>query len=125
MQKSRVENEQTPSWQKLPIVLGNSLPGKNVALDLEIQTKDLEMNKQNKDWLMSLERERLDQSWKQIRPAAITEFTKVIYKEKPTNHRFRDNVMFQEGRYSMGARDEAAITGHRLAENLIGKKGKE
>jgi hypothetical protein len=125
LQKSRAENEQAPLRQELPIVVGNSLPSKNVAFDLEIQTKDLEMNKQNKDWLMSLERERLDQSWKQVRPAAITEFTKVIYKQKPTNHRFRDNVMFQEGRYSMGARDEAALTGHRLAENLIGKKAKE
>jgi hypothetical protein len=124
LQKSRAGNEQASLRQELPSLLGVSLPGKNVALDLEIQTKDLEMNKQNKDWLMSLERERLDQSWKQIRPVAITEFTKVIYKDKPTNHRFRDNVMFQEGRYSMGARDEAALTGHRLAENLIGKKGK-
>lgn len=83
------------------------------------------MNKANKDWLMTLERERLDQSYKQPRPVAITEYTKVVFKEKPTNHRFRDNVMFQEGRYSMGARDEAALTGHTLASNLISKKGKE
>ena len=83
------------------------------------------MIKANKDFLISLERERLDQSYKQIKPAAITEYTRVIYKDKLTNHRFRDNVMFQEGRYSMGARDEEALTGHSLAGNLLNKKGKE
>ena len=83
------------------------------------------MKKTNKDFLMDLERERLDQSYKQIQPSAVTEFTKVIYRDRPTNHRFRDNIMFQEGRYSMGARDAEAINGHSVAQNLIGKKGEQ
>lgn len=83
------------------------------------------MNKANKDFLMDLERERLDQSYKQTKPYSITEFTKVIYRDRPTNHRFRDNIMFQEGRYSMGARDHEAITAHSVAQNLISKKGEQ
>jgi hypothetical protein len=94
-----------------------------VALKLEIQTEDLEMKRANKDWLMELERERLDQSYKRIQPNSITEFTKVVYRDRPTNHRFRDNIMFHAGRYSMGARDEDAINGHSVAKNLISKKG--
>jgi hypothetical protein len=94
-----------------------------VALKLEIQTEDLEMKRANKDWLMELERERLDQSYKRIQPNSITEFTKVVYRDRPTNHRFRDNIMFHAGRYSMGARDKDAINGHSVAKNLISKKG--
>lgn len=81
------------------------------------------MKRANKDWLMELERERLDQSYKRIQPNSITEFTKVVYRDRPTNHRFRDNIMFHAGRYSMGARDEDAINGHSVAKNLISKKG--
>jgi hypothetical protein len=103
--------------------LGTYLSEAYVALDLEIQTKDLEMKRANKDWLMELERERLDQSYKRIQPNSITEFTKVVYRDRPTNHRFRDNIMFHAGRYSMGARDEDAINGHSVAKNLISKKG--
>jgi hypothetical protein len=105
--------------------LGTRLSKANVALKLEIQTKGLEMNKANKDFLMDLERERLDQSYKQTKPYAITEFTKIIYRDRQTNHRFRDNIMFQEGRYSMGARDEEAISAHSVAQNLISKKGEQ
>lgn len=82
------------------------------------------MNKKNKDWLISLELERHDQSWKQPRKeTALTEFTRVIYRDKVVDHRFRDNIMFQAGRYAEGARDDDARNGHRVAANLINKKG--
>jgi hypothetical protein len=93
---------------------------------LEIQTKDLEMKKANRDWLIELERERLDQSWKQApKETALTEYTRVIYRDKVVDHRFRDNIMFHAGRYSMGARDTDALNAYKVAANLISKKGKK
>jgi hypothetical protein len=115
LQKSRVENEQAPLRQKLPLILGVSLLGKNVALDLEIQTKDLEMKKQNKDWLIALERERLDTSYK-------TGGKKPEVRE-PIDHRYRDNIMFNYGRFMAGQQDTKATRAAKVAERLI-KKGK-
>jgi hypothetical protein len=93
---------------------------------MEANAKGEEMKKANKDWLMELERERLDQSWKQPpKEKALTEFTKIIYRDKAVDHRFRDNIMFHAGRYSMGARDIDALNAHKVAANLIGKKGKK
>ena len=114
MQKLRGANEQAPRWQELSLVLGDSLPGKNVALYLEIQTKDLEMNKQNKDWLIALERERLDTSYKTggKKAEAI----------EPTDHRHRDNIMFNYGRFMAGQQDTKATRAAKVAERLI-KKG--
>jgi hypothetical protein len=83
------------------------------------------MKKVNKDFLMDLERERFDQSWKTQKETALTEFTKIIYRDKVVDHRFRDNIMFQAGRYSMGARDVEASNGHKVASNLISKEGKK
>jgi hypothetical protein len=114
LQKSRAENEQAPIRQKLPIVLGVSVLGKNVALDLEIQIEEMEMNKQNKDWLIALERERLDTSYKTggKKPEAI----------EPTDHRYRDNIMFNYGRFMAGQQDTKATRAAKIAERLI-KKG--
>ena len=93
---------------------------------MEANAKGEEMKKANKDWLIELERERLDQSWKQPqKDQALTEFTKIIYRDKAVDHRFRDNIMFHAGRYSMGARDIDALNAHKVAANLIGKKGKK
>lgn len=83
------------------------------------------MKKVNKDFLMDLERERLDQTWKQPKEVALTEYTKIIYRDKAVDHRFRDNIMFHAGRHSMGARDTDAVNAHRVAANLISKKGKK
>jgi len=82
------------------------------------------MKKANKDFLMELERERLDQSYKNRKEVALTEYTKIVYRDKVVDHRFRDNIMFHAGRYSMGARDADATNAHRVAANLINKKGK-
>jgi hypothetical protein len=114
LQKSRVANEQAPRWQELSLVLGNSLLGKNVALDLEIQIEEMEMNKQNKDWLIALERERLDTSYKTggKKPEAI----------QPIDHRYRDNIMFNYGRFMAGQQDTKATRAAKVAERLI-KKG--
>ncbi len=83
------------------------------------------MKKANKDFLMELERERLDQSYKNRKETALTEYTKIIYRDKVVDHRFRDNIMFQAGRYAMGARDSQAINGQKVAENLIKKEAKK
>jgi hypothetical protein len=96
-----------------------------VAWQVEIQTKGQEMKKANKDFLMDLERERLDQSWKTRKETGLTEFTKIIYRDRAVDHRFRDNIMFHAGRYQEGARDVEALNGHRVASNLISKEGKK
>jgi hypothetical protein len=93
---------------------------------MEIQAKGQEMKKANKDWILELERERHDQSWKNPpKETGLTQFTKIVYRDKVVDHRFRDNIMFQAGRYSMGARDSEAMNGHRVAANLISQKGKK
>lgn len=83
------------------------------------------MKKANKDFLMELERERLDQSYKNRKEIGLTEYTKIVYRDKAVDHRFRDNIMFHAGRYSMGARDIDALNAHKVAANLISKKGKK
>jgi hypothetical protein len=94
--------------------MGDSLPCENVALDLEIQTKDLEMNKQNQDWLISLERERLDTSYKTG--------GKKLETMEPIDYRYRDNIMFNYGRFMAGQQDTKATRAAKVAEQLI-KKG--
>jgi hypothetical protein len=83
------------------------------------------MKKANKDFLMDLERERLDQSWKIRKETGLTQFTKIIYRDKAVDHRFRDNIMFHAGRYAEGARDVEASNGNKVASNLINKEGKK
>lgn len=84
------------------------------------------MKKQNKDWLMDLERERLDRSYLNPKPSsAITEFTRIVYRDRPIDYRFRDNIMFHAGRYAEGARDVEAKNAHKVAANLINKEGKK
>ena len=83
------------------------------------------MKKANKDWLIELERERLDQSYKNRQEIGLTEYTKIVYRDRAVDHRFRDNIMFQAGRYSMGARDVESTNGHKVASNLISKEGKK
>ena len=83
------------------------------------------MKKANKDFLMELERERLDQSYKNRKETGPTEYTKIVYRDRAVDHRFRDNIMFHAGRYSMGARDSDALNAHKVAANLINQKGKK
>lgn len=83
------------------------------------------MKKVNKDFLMDLERERLDKSYLKPKETALTEYTKIIYRDKVVDHRFRDNIMYHAGRYSMGARDVEALNAHKVAANLISQKGKK
>jgi len=83
------------------------------------------MKKTNKDFLVELERERLDQSYKNRVQVEPTIYTQVIYRDRAIDHRFRDNIMFHAGRYAEGARDEEATNSHKVATNLISKKGKK
>jgi len=105
--------------------MGTHLSKADVAWQVEIQTQDLEMKKINKDFLMDLERERLDQSYKNRIVITPIEYTKIVYRDKSVDHRFRDNIMFQAGRYAEGARDVEATNGNKVAGNLINKKGKK
>jgi hypothetical protein len=105
--------------------MGTHLSKADVAWKVEIQTKDLEMKRINKDFLMDLERERLDQSYKNRITNGPVEYTKIIYRDRAVDHRFRDNIMYQAGRYAMGARDDEATNGNKVAGNLINKKGKK
>ena len=82
---------------------------------MEIQTKGQEVKKANKDFLMELERERLDQSYKNRKEVGLTEYTKIVYRDRAVDHRFRDNIMFHAGRYSMGARDLDALNAHKVS----------
>ena len=83
------------------------------------------MKKANKDFLMDLERERFDQSWKTPKEVGLTQFTKIIYRDKVVDHRFRDNIMFHYGRFMEGARDLEALSASKIAPNLTGKEGKK
>lgn len=83
------------------------------------------MKKPNKDFLMDLERERLDQSYKNRVEVAPMVYTKIIYRDRAVDHRFRDNIMYQAGRYAEGARDVEASNGYKVAGNLISKEGKK
>jgi len=85
----------------------------------------MKTTKEIKAWLTSLEMERTDKSYLKPKETALTEYTKVIYRDKPVDHRFRDNIMFNAGRYSMGARDAEAVNAQRVAANLINKEGKK
>lgn len=94
---------------------------------MEIHTKGQEVKttKEIKAWLTSLEMERTDKSYLKPKEVGITEYTKIVYRDKVVDHRFRDNIMFQAGRYAEGARDDAARNGHRVAANLINKESKK
>lgn len=85
----------------------------------------MKTKKQTYDWLMALEAERHDQSWKN-RPQPTFEpptvITKVVYKK--VGSRERDNIMYQMGRYSAGCRDSAAVHGQRQGIQLINKEVK-
>jgi len=83
------------------------------------------MKKINKDFLMDLERERLDKSYLKPKEVGITEYTKIVYRDKVVDHRFRDNIMFHYGRFMEGARDLEALSASKIAPNLTGKEGKK
>lgn len=94
---------------------------------MEIQTKGQEMKttKEIKAWLTSLEMERTDKSYLKPKEVALTEYTRIIYKDKPVDHRFRDNIMFHYGRFMEGARDPEALSASKIAPNLTSKKDKK
>lgn len=76
------------------------------------------------NWLKALEAERHDQSWKKPKETTLTQFTKIIYRDKVVDTRFRDDIFFNAGRYAEGARDEVAVNAHKIARNLIKEKNK-
>lgn len=92
-----------------------------MAALLEASTKKGDKKLDTKDFWLKLEAERLDQSYKRPPQRYAPQ---LIVVDKPTDHRKRDNIMFQAGRHSMGARDEAAIKGHKAMLKLIPKQTK-
>lgn len=75
--------------------------------------------KEVKAWLMALEAERHDQSWKT--PVKRSYQPEVIYRDRPVDNRYRDQVMFHAGRYAAGARDLEAARANRLVGKMIKK----
>lgn len=68
-------------------------------------------------WLASLEAERHDNSWRH--PVMNKYAPEIVETGNTPNQRYRDNVMFQAGRYAAGVRDAQAIKGHERATRLI------
>ena len=84
------------------------------------------MKNTNADWWKSLEQERHDMSYlKAPKEVAVTQFTKIVYRDKPVDFQYRDNIMFHAGRASMGATDATALNAAKVAKRMIGKAGKK
>ena len=73
--------------------------------------------KQTAEWLMALEAERHDQSWKNRKPVEPVEYTKIIYRDR--DNKFRDDIFFHAGRFAQGATDQEAVNANRIAKNLM------
>jgi hypothetical protein len=75
-------------------------------------------------WLLELERERHDQSYK-IKTIPYRHQPDTAPQPKKINandQKKRDNVMFHAGRYSEGARDASAVTANaEISKYLKGK----
>jgi hypothetical protein len=76
-----------------------------------------------KAFLLALEAERHDTSWRK-RPNLYEPSQPIVVKTKavdPIQQRERDRAMFNAGRFSMGARDDEAVQAHLLVSKLIKK----
>lgn len=84
-------------------------------------------------WLLELERERLDSSWRRPptfdryapteRPIATKQRLKTeVRKDASKQQRERDKIMFHAGRYAEGARDDEAVQAHLQVPNLINER---
>ena len=56
--------------------------------------------KQVNDWWKDIEAERHDQSYKQPKEQALTQFTKSVYRDKIVDTRFRDDIFYNAGAIS-------------------------
>lgn len=74
--------------------------------------------KQVDNWWRALEAERHDQSWKEPKETAVTEFTRIVYRDRKVDTRFRDNMFFNAGRFAEGARDDVAVNANKIVKNL-------
>lgn len=73
--------------------------------------------KEVKQWLMALEAERHDTSWR--KPLERSYQPEVIYRDRPVDNRYRDSIMFHAGRYAAGARDLDAARANRVVGKMI------
>jgi hypothetical protein len=78
-------------------------------------------------WLLELERERFDTSWRQPKPERYAPTAPIVVKAtKPADpklQRERDRIMFHAGRYAAGVRDQEAIDANSRVGGLINGKG--
>lgn len=101
----------------------------NDFLTAQANMAALMTDKERRAWLLELERERLDQSWKTYRkksePTVLKETIFITKTESRATsarrQRQRDQIMFHAGRYAMGARDEEAINASKKVGKLIQK----
>jgi hypothetical protein len=78
-----------------------------------------------KAFLLALEAERHDQTWRTRPNQTYAPTQPVVVKTKAIDKKTqqqRDQIMYHAGRFSMGARDEEAIKANLLVGKLI-KKG--
>lgn len=84
-----------------------------------------QLSQTNQDFLLTLERERLDTSWRtpkfdRYAPKEPAKARKQGLKSEVTKQRRnRDRIMFHAGRYAAGARDEEAINANKQLPTLI------
>lgn len=80
-------------------------------------------------WLLSLEAERYDTSWRKPKPVErYAPPQPIIVKQNivqmdPKAQRERDQIMFHAGRFAAGARDDESIAANLKVGKLIHKKG--
>ena len=70
-----------------------------------------------KAWLLTLERERYDTSYKTSKPAEKPTFI----QPTPAAQKLRDQTMYHYGRYSAGIRDKQAIKASNEVNRYIGE----
>jgi hypothetical protein len=81
-------------------------------------------------WLLELERERHDMSWKNGKPAErYAPPQPIIVKQRvvaadPEAQKKRDRIMYHAGRFAQGARDQEAIDANLQVGKIIQKGNK-
>lgn len=80
-------------------------------------------------WLLELERERNDISYRKLAPQAeqpqvkVKEVVRTVVKLKdvdPKEQQKRDQIMYHAGRFAAGVRDAEAINGFKNMQKLLG-----
>jgi hypothetical protein len=79
------------------------------------------------EFMINLERERYDVTWRTPREKHAPPAPTVIVRQRNVSareQRTRDRIMFNAGRYAAGARDEEATTANQQVGKIIQKGNK-